>query len=231
MTSRPGLGQRPPAFGPVCRITNSYGATEAVSFNWIDTGDRSADPVRIPAGVPFPDAEVVVVDQDGQVCEPNQTGELLTRSRFNALGEIEDGRLVAGRLIQDPDEPETRIYATGDLARMTPDGIFVILGRKDRMLNINGLRVEPIEIEAAIRAAGGVVDVLVLPRVVAGATTLVAFVARDADAPPDLDQVLRQHLRQRMPAYMVPARVVVLPELPRLPGGKIDGVSLLDSLN
>jgi len=217
--------------GPACRITNSYGSTEAVSFNWTDTGDRTPDPVRIPAGVPFPDAEVVVVDEDGQVCAPTQTGELLTRSRFNALGEIEDGRLVQGRLIQDQDDPDTRIYATGDLARMTEDGLFVILGRKDRMLNINGLRVEPIEVEAAIRSEAGVVDVLVLPRVVQGATTLIAFVAHAADAPTDLGQVLRRHLQQQMPAYMVPSRIVVMPELPRLPGGKIDGVTLLASVN
>ena len=103
----------------------------------------------------------------------------------------------------------------------------MILGRKDRMLKINGLRVEPIEVEAAIRATGQVRDVVVLPRVVGEATTLIAFVDRSEPAPDGFEAGLRAELRTRLPAYMVPTRIVVLAELPRLPGGKADGVSLM----
>ncbi len=226
---------------PGCRITNSYGATETVSFNWVAPAEPRSDAIRIPAGVPFAEAEAVVANPDGNPVEPGQEGELFVRSRFAALGEIVDGTPQAGRLIPDPDDPTRRIYATGDLATQTPDVLLVLIGRRDRMLSINGRRVEPIEVEAAIRATGAVGEVAVLPRATGDMVTLVAFVTprdpapgdtppRETSSPDTIARGLRADLRQQLPAYMVPTRIVVLAELPRLPGGKVDGVSLLAGL-
>ena len=113
---------------PGCRITNSYGATETVSFNWVAPAEPRSDAIRIPAGVPFAEAEAVVANPDGNPVEPGQEGELFVRSRFAALGEIVDGTPQAGRLIPDPDDPTRRIYATGDLATQTPDVLLVLIG-------------------------------------------------------------------------------------------------------
>ncbi len=213
-----------------CRITNSYGSTECTSFSWTMTDDHDADPIRTPAGVPFDGTDTAIITDDGQAAADGEVGELLIRSRFNALGEMEGGAFVPGRLQPDADDPTRRVYPTGDLARRSPAGVIVVLGRKDRMLKLNGLRVEPIEIETVLRAQGGVADAIVLPRTVGETTTLVAFVARTSDAPADLPRRLREALRASLPSHMVPGRVVALDSLPRLASGKVDGVSLLAGL-
>jgi acyl-coenzyme A synthetase/AMP-(fatty) acid ligase len=214
---------------PDCRITNSYGATECTGFYWEDTGDRSAHPTQIPAGIPCPGSDAVIADETGAAVPVGAEGELFVRSQYNALGEIQGGRLVEGRLRHDPTDPGRRIYATGDLARRLADGTIVVLGRKDRMLKINGQRVEPAEVEVAIRAIAGVTDATVLPMPLRDTVTLAAFVAADR-SPANFAEVIRDALRKNLPAYMVPTRVVIMNELPRLPGGKVDGVRLLAGL-
>lgn len=216
-----------PLVGPACQITNSYGSTEAGSFNRIIGSRPDSAVTSVSAGIPQAGLTAVIAREDGSPAEPDEAGELFIRGPFCALGEYEAGKVVLGRLLAADDGSGDRIYPTGDLAYQTPEGDFVILGRKDRMLKINGLRVEPIEVEAAIRATGQVHDVVVLPRVVGEATTLIAFVERSEPAPDGFEEGLRAELRGRLPAYMVPTRIVVLAELPRLPGGKADGVSLM----
>ena len=134
---------------------------------------------------------------------------------------------MPGRLIPDPNEPDLRVYFTGDLARQTAAGVYVIVGRKDRQLKINGQRVEPIEIEGAIREMPGVLDVAVLPRTIGETTSLLGFVVAQPDARPDFIKGLRDMLRSRLPGYMIPARITLLDALPLLPGGKVDGMALL----
>ncbi|MEJ0018151.1 MAG: AMP-binding protein [Acetobacteraceae bacterium] len=217
---------------PGCRITNSYGSTECGSFNFVAGDAASDDPIRMPAGVPHAAMDAVVVDDEGNPCGPGEVGELVVRSRYAALGEFRDGALVAGRMIPDAADPAARIYFTGDLARQTRAGIFVVLGRKDRMLKINGYRVEPTEVEAAIRLSPDVAETVVLPHATGDSTMLVAFVARrhgagEGDA---IDAALRVRLKASLPAYMVPSRIIVLDALPRLAGGKVDGQALLAML-
>lgn len=216
---------------PGCRIANGYGATEAANFQWTASPSDTIDPVRVAAGIPDSGVDALIADTDGRACAGNEVGELVIRSRYNALGEWRDGRCVPGRLIPDPDDPALRIYFTGDLARQTEDGIFVIVGRRDRQVKINGQRVEPIEVEGAVREAAEVLDAAVLPRTVGDATTLVAFVVARPGAIGNIANILRDQLRGRLPPYMVPSRIVMLDSLPRLPGGKVDGVSLLANLN
>jgi len=210
---------------PGCRITNSYGSTEAGSFHWVVSDHPMVDPTRVLAGVPQAGIEAVVARADGSAADPNEPGELFVRSRYCTLGEYEAGQIVPGRLLSDPSDPLRRIFPTGDLARMTDDGVFVVLGRQDRMLKINGLRVEPTEIEAALRAEAGVRDTAVLPKTHGQVTTLIGFVATAPDGPtPD---TLRRALMERLPSFMVPSRILHLDALPTLPSGKVDGMALL----
>ena len=122
------------------------------------------------------------------------------------------------------------MYFTGDLARASDDGTVVLLGRKDRMVNINGQRVEPVEVEAAIRELADVRDVVVLPRMVGQAASLVAFVVPGARGKDTIAEALRERLRRHVPAHMLPSRIIALEALPRLPSGKVDGVALLKGL-
>ena len=218
-----------------CVILNGYGATEMVSFRWFvpagsPSGWGEAATGPLPVGMPDGGAQAVLLRDDGTACGPGEAGELVVRSRYNALGECEDGVYVLGRLVPDPAAPGCRVYFSGDIARRQADGSFVVLGRRDRMIKINGQRFEPMEVETALRGHAGVRDAVVLPRAQGKATGLVAFVAAGGDPDPGLADGLQAALRRHFPAYMVPSRLVVLARLPRLPSGKVDAAALLAGL-
>ena len=124
-----------------------------------------------------------------------------------------------------------RVYFTGDQARASKDGCIVVLGRMDRMLKINGQRVEPMEVEVAIRELADVHDVIVLPRVAGAVTSLAAFVVPGPRGRETVAAALRERLRRHLPIHMLPARIVTMDALPRLANGKVDGVALLAGLD
>jgi acyl-coenzyme A synthetase/AMP-(fatty) acid ligase len=174
----------------------------------------------------------MIVDAQGRPCPPGEVGELWLRSRYAALGEWVDGRLVPGRLEPDPADPSLRVYRTGDLARLSPDGAFVVLGRMDRMVKVHGQRVEPAEIEAALRRSAEVTQAAAIAREAGARTVLVAFVVPAASVPaPGLEERLRALLAAALPEPMRPARIILRPALPVLPGGKRDEAALLRLLD
>jgi acyl-coenzyme A synthetase/AMP-(fatty) acid ligase len=205
-----------------CFIRSTYGSTEASGMTWFAQPFDCQDRVRVPAGTLMPDTEAAILADDGAPCERGVTGELVIRSRYNALGEWVDGRLIAGRLEPDSQDATRRIYRTGDLARCDGDGVFVVLGRKDRMLNVNGQRVEPAEVEALIRRCPEVGEAEVLPVMRHGAAAMIAFIVPRPGAAADLEGIVRAALRASLPAFMVPSRIFVIDATPRLPGGKVN---------
>ncbi len=130
--------------------------------------------------------------------------------------------VLPGRMQPDPQDPSRRIFRTGNVMRVGPDGLLFFVGRADRQININGVRIEPGEIEAVLREHPGVVAAAV---VADAAGRPAAFVATPgtADAP-----ALRAALAARaaLPTAMRPAMITVLPALPVMPSGKIDLVAL-----
>jgi acyl-coenzyme A synthetase/AMP-(fatty) acid ligase len=211
---------------PSCYIRTAYGATEAGGLSWFADASDAQDPVRVAAGTLLPDTSAAIVDATGVHCARGEVGELLLRGRYNALGEYIDGRVVSGRLEPDPEDPTRRIYRTGDLARCDRNGVFVVLGRADRMLNINGQRVEPGEIEFVLRRHPGVERAEVLACKRSNATALIAFVVANPDKTAGLETALRDELRGSLPGFMVPSRIILMEKIPLLPGGKIDAQAL-----
>jgi arthrofactin-type cyclic lipopeptide synthetase C len=134
--------------------------------------------------------------------------------------------LTAEKFVSDPFSriPGSRIYLTGDLARWRADGQVEYLGRIDRQIKLGGFRIEPGEIEAVIRSDISVDDALVLVREEAGAPCLVAYVASQSAA--TSSEAIQFGLRARLPAFMVPARCIILPTFPRNVNGKIDVAAL-----
>ena len=110
--------------------------------------------------------------------------------------------------------------------RVRDDGVFVVVGRKDRQLKLDGYRVEPVEIEAALRGHPDVLDAVVLPISTGNSTLLVAFVAAGDSAADDLAAHLRAVLAERLPSAMRPRRLHVVAALPLLPSNKIDAAAL-----
>src|SRR5439155_1935149 len=114
-----------------------------------------------------------------------------------------------------------RLSRTGDRARFQAGGSLECLGRIDHQVKLRGFRIEPGEIEAALREHAAVLDCTVVAREEGGDKRLVAYVAGGPEGPPPASE-LRALLKRRLPDYMVPAAFVSLPALPRTPNGKID---------
>jgi acyl-coenzyme A synthetase/AMP-(fatty) acid ligase len=135
--------------------------------------------------------------------------------------------LQPGPFRPDPDDPAARIHHTGDLAIRSPDGLFTVIGRRDRQVKIRGNRVEPAEIEAALRQLPAVREAAVVARTRAIEPELIAFIVPTEPPTEALRESLALALEAALPAYMQPSRVVFMPSLPLLPGGKIDVETML----
>jgi amino acid adenylation domain-containing protein len=218
---------------PGCRLENQYGPTEthiATAFrlaedplrwaalppigrplanlrNWVRAADPAAAPASLaPIGVP---------------------GELMIGGAGLARGYLGRPDLTAERFLPDPfGAPGTRLYRSGDLARLLPDGAIEFLGRRDHQVKVRGFRVEPGEIEAVLGAHPGVREAVVVSQVHSGGDArLVAYAVPRGESAPPLAE-LTAHLKASLPDYMVPASIVLLPALPVNPNGKVDRKAL-----
>lgn len=210
---------------PDCAIQNLYGSTESMIFFWSDRTETLPPGAVVPNGRIYPVAEFMLLDDAGHPVPAGSAGELVISSRLHALGDWIGGRVDPSRFPPDPRGGGRRLYRTGDIARLMPDGTMIVQGRKDRLLKINGQRVSLLEIEATLRIMPGCADVAVLPRQRDGATQLLAFLVLDDTGAYPADP--GAWLAARLPRYMVPARFVRVAGLPLMPGGKVDGRTLL----
>ncbi len=204
------------------RMFNLYGPTEATVFATLHAcGSGSAPP---PIGRPAPGLRAYVLDARGGPAPIGVPGELHLGGAGLARGYLGRPGLTAERFVPDPfsGEPGARLYRTGDRARWRASGELEYLGRIDQQVKVRGVRIEPGEIEAALRLHPGVRECAVVAREDApGDRRLVAYVAGDAQA-----DGLREHARRTLPEPMVPGAFVVLERLPLTPGGKLDRASL-----
>ncbi|MDN3354203.1 amino acid adenylation domain-containing protein [Actinomadura sp. DC4] len=207
-------------------LHNLYGPTEAA----IDVSSWHCEPgqvvgrTRLPIGRPIQNMRLYVVDRQGNPVPAGIPGELLIGGPGVALGYLGREELTAERFVPDRFVPGGRLYRTGDFARWRVDGDLDYLGRMDRQVKLRGNRIEPGEVEAAIRAHPGVAQTAVVVAGTGGDRRLVAYVVPAAD-PADAAS-LRAHLTTRLPDYMIPAAFVVLDDLPLTPNGKLDHAAL-----
>ena len=200
------------------RFINAYGPTEAtvcVTSQVDPTPDG-----RVSIGTPIDNVRVYVLDRAGLPLPPGAPGELYVGGVSVARGYLGRPGLTAERFVPDPfsDVPGARLYRTGDRARWREDGRLDFLGRIDQQVKVRGFRIELGEIESVLAEQPGVREAAVIVREEAGHPRLAAYAAGDG-----LDQAeLRKGMAARLPDYMVPAQVVVLPTLPKTPNGKLD---------
>jgi len=204
---------------PGCRIVNGLGITEAGGNLCHFTVDPSAaiPGATVPVGHPLPDVEMLLLDEEGREAAPGEAGEIAVRGRYLSLGYWRDPERTAAAFETLPDGEV--LYRTGDLGRLVADGCYEHLGRKDLQVKIRGLRVDLAEVEEALLAALAVREAVVVP---CGTESLAAFLVPAAGVEPPPPAELRALLAARLPEQMLPGRFLILPELPLLPGGKID---------
>lgn len=207
-------------------LVNNYGPTEytVVATSGI-VEEREGEVDDAPAiGRPISNSQVYVLSRELEAAPERVAGELHIGGASLARAYLFDAELTAQKFIPNPfgSEPGTRIYKSGDLVRMRPDGNVEFLGRIDDQVKIRGVRIETGEIEAALSQHPGVVDSVVLADAVAGGESrLVAYVVSDPSQPPSIAD-LRTHLREKLPEYMIPAAFVALSNLPLTSNGKVD---------
>ncbi|ELS42655.1 non-ribosomal peptide synthetase, partial [Pseudomonas syringae] len=207
-------------------LLNGYGPTEATTFTTTFEITSVSEGSRIPIGRPVGNTRAYVLDQHQQPVAVGVAGELYIGGDGVAKGYLNQPELTAEKFIADPfsDNKDARLYRTGDLVRWSADGSLEYLGRNDDQVKIRGFRIELGEIEAKLAAHGAVHDAVVMAREdVPGDKRLVAYFTADAEVSLD---VLREHLRDQLPDYMVPAAYVRLESLPLTPNGKLDRKAL-----
>ncbi|MFC4147347.1 amino acid adenylation domain-containing protein [Micromonospora mangrovi] len=214
------------AFAGRPRVVNQYGPTETTmtaTRHRIAETDPSAGPA--PLGAPITGTRVYVVDAHGAAVPPGVTGEIWLGGDRLAYGYHGQPALTAQRFVPDPwsDRPGARLYRTGDLGVRHADGRLEFRGRLDDQVKIRGQRVEPGEVEHALRALPGVTAAAVVAAGTAGELRLVGFVTPAGLA----TDPLLDALRGRLPAALVPAALVARDALPVTPNGKVDRRALV----
>ncbi|MGZ5939489.1 MAG: amino acid adenylation domain-containing protein, partial [Rhizomicrobium sp.] len=204
-----------------CRIELGYSSTEAPIMQWFVPKNFPQEGSRVPLGYPLTGNALAIVDDEGRSVTPGEAGELLVRSPYVALGRWSDGRCVGDDFPADPNDSTCRILRTGDLVRLRADGLIDLVGRKDRQIKIRGQRVEPGELEAALRRQPGVRDAAVFPRQVGKSWWLIGYVVAN-DSEDNLAADVKRSLRQVLPAPLQPQRIHVIGEVPRLASAKLD---------
>ena len=210
-------------FGSDCILVHSLstGETGAIRQYFISKTTEVVGDL-VPVGYPVRHQEVLLLDEQRAFSEWNRIGEIAIRSRFLSPGYWQRPELTRAKFLEDPGDPDTRIYLTGDLGVMRPDGCLEYHGRKDFQVKIRGNNVGVGEIEAMLRKVNGVKEALVVSREKSlGETHLVAYVVPDGQTSPTAG-ALRRALADWFPGPMIPSAFVILDALPMTPNGKID---------
>ena len=209
-------------------LHNLYGPTEAAVDVTFFACERESRRRTVPIGRPIANTHIVVLARDGNLTPIGVPGEICIGGVGVARGYLNQPELTAERFVSDPfaREPGGRLYKTGDRGRWLEDGNLEFLGRLDDQIKVRGFRVEPGEIEEALRRHSGVREAVVVAREeTPGDRRLVAYVVGSGHAPPPSSD-LRSFLKRSLPEYMVPHTFVVVEKLPLTPSGKVDRKTL-----
>ncbi|GIP23203.1 non-ribosomal peptide synthetase [Paenibacillus sp. J22TS3] len=215
-------------FGPSLSIYNEYGPTEATVgcmvhlFNSVSDQDSA-----VPIGIPAANANLYVLDKYQQMLPPGAVGELYISGCGVADGYIHQHELTAERFLPDPFKEGSRMYRTGDRVRLGEGYLMHYLGRHDDQVKIRGYRIEPAEIEHAILGLGGIRDAVVFTAGEDQHAELLAWVVSGEEEAAGI----RQELLGKLPAFMIPDRIIAVSEIPLTSNGKADKQQLLQMVH
>jgi polyketide synthase PksJ len=205
-------------------VYNMYGPTETTV--WSSVYRLKGNEGAVPIGRPIANTQMYVLDSQMEPVPVGVAGELYIGGAGLARGYWKHPEMTAERFVPDPfsGRPGERLYRTGDRVRFRPDGCLDFLGRLDNQVKVRGFRIELGEIEATLLEHPQVQQTAVVVREHNNEKNIVAYVIASQTNITSYD--LRQYLRQRLPDYMVPGAVMILPDMPLTPNGKVDRQAL-----
>jgi amino acid adenylation domain-containing protein len=212
-------------FPASCILINLFGSTEStISLQYFLNQQTENSHSTLPIGYPIAETELLLLDSDGEKTEVY--GEIAIRSPYLTPGYWQQPLLTQKTFLPDPDGGNRRIYRTGDMGRLLPDGNIEFAGRKDFQVKIRGFRVELGEIEAVLNSHPAVQENVVLVQESSkGDNILSALLVPMKGHVIDI-QELRSFLKARLPNYMVPLTFTFKETLPHTPNGKVNREAL-----
>ena len=204
---------------PTVQLVNEYGPTEGTVWCTAHTILPADAFGQVPIGRPIPNVQNYILDKHLQLVPTGVAGELYIGGAGLAKGYWNRPALTADRFIPHPFREQEKLYKTGDLASYRKNGLIDFLGRADHQVKIRGHRIELEEIQNALLQLDIVQEALVVVQNKMGIPRLIAYLIVKESAQAGN---LRSALKERLPAYMIPAAFVRLAEFPTLPNGKID---------
>lgn len=205
-------------------LINLYGPTEATIDATYFVCDHSSADEAIPIGRPIANTKLYLLDDHQHPVPVGVPGQLYIGGDGLARGYLNQAALTKEKFIANPfdNDPHARLYKTGDLVRSRVDGNFEFLGRIDQQIKLRGFRIELGEIESVLRACPGVDDAAVVLREDSdNDKRIVAYILAQRNIVVSVSE-LRQHLKSKLPDYMVPALFTMMAGLPKMPNGKVD---------
>ncbi len=210
---------------PKARPFLMYGLTEAFRSTYLPPEEADKRPDSI--GKAIPNAEILVVREDGSICDDDESGELVHRGALVSLGYWNDPERTAERFKPVPEvacrgmHEELAVWS-GDVVKRDKDGFLYFIGRKDGMIKTSGYRVSPTEVEETAFASGFVSEAVAIGVEDDRLGQKIVLVATPASSAKEEADALSAYMRGNLPAFMVPARIEWRESLPRNPNGKID---------
>ncbi len=210
------------------RLIHAYGPTEAtVIATYYPINHIDENNVSIPIGYPVSNCKAYILDKQGQPVPENVPGELYIGGDAVGIGYLNREELTLQKFLQDPFNPEERMYRTGDIVHRLPTDEIMFLGRQDFQIKIRGFRVELSEIELQIKTIPEIKDVIVISKEdQQGDKYIAAYYTVIAEQITE-DQI-RSILSEKLPEYMIPSHIKMIKSLPLNANGKIDLKALPD---
>ncbi|MCP6760180.1 MAG: amino acid adenylation domain-containing protein [Fischerella sp. CENA71] len=204
------------------RLLHVYGPTESTTFScWHLIKDVPEGTTNIPIGRPISNTQVYILNSELQPVTVGTPGEIYIGGDGLARGYLNRPELTEQRFIPNPFD-NAKLYKTGDLARYLPDGNIEFVGRVDYQVKIRGFRIELGEIEARLSQHPDVQQAVVIVREdIPGDKRLVAYIVPHQKSAAN-SITLNHFLKEKLPAYMIPAAFMILDSLPLTPNGKVE---------
>jgi len=210
---------------PTTEIFLMYGLTEAFRSTYLPPAELDKRPTSI--GKAIPDTEILVINEQGQRCNPGEPGELVHRGPTVSLGYWNRPEDTARCLRPNPLLPPElgdceRVCYSGDIVQMDEEGFLYFIGRRDAMIKSSGFRISPAEVEEVLFQSGKIrgAAVIGVPDELLGQVIKAFVIPKDGE--PLNQDTLSAHCSEKMPRYMVPKFFEIMSELPKTSSGKID---------